>query len=288
MQKLTTLILSLLCASTFAFEPYLARSDLSHTAGSGIGYKRGFTTLDAFLMAERCNLYPFLDIRGHGMDNRKVAGNFGGGIRYLSNVNWIFGANAYYDIRQGDRRDLTRVGHYFHQVGIGLEALSDCIDFRFNFYQPVGEKSWNFTQIHFNDGQGLTPIFSFKKQTTFTYLNAELGGYISCGSFCNCVNWRTYFAIGPYMVKEHRKNEKWGAALRLTADLTPYLSFEFRTGYDQQFLGYGQFKATIHFPLYPLSSIRQLLDTCGNPFDPHITDPVERIEIMPLKRSYRN
>jgi hypothetical protein len=52
-----------------------------------------------------------------------------------------------------------------------------------------------------------------------------MGGYIGTGTFCHCVDWRTYFAIGPYMIKEHRKNEKWGATLRLDADLTPYLSF---------------------------------------------------------------
>lgn len=281
-------ILLSLISTSYALEPYYARADLSHTEGSGIGYRRGFTTLDGFLMGESCNLYPFIDIRGHGMDNRKIAGNFGAGLRYISESDWIFGINAYYDVRQGDHRDFDRNGHYFHQVGIGLEALSDCLDVRFNFYQPVGKKRWDFTQIHFNDGLGITPIFSFNRQTTFTYLNAEIGSYIGSGSFCNCVNWRTYFAVGPYMLKEHHKNEKWGAALRLDADLTPYLSLEFRTGYDQQFLGYGQVKLAIHFPLYPLSSIRQVTDTCGYPFSEPVTVPVERIEIMPLKRSSRN
>lgn len=186
-----------LFTSASALEPYFAGSDLSHTEGSGVGYRRGFTTLSGFLMGESCNLYPFLDIRGHGFDNRKLAGNFGGGIRYQTDSSWIFGINAYYDLRQGDHRDFNRVGHCFHQVGIGLEALSDCIDFRFNFYQPVGKKQWDFTQIHFNDNQGITPIYSLKTQTTFTYLNAEMGGFIGKGTFNNCVDWRTYFAIGP-------------------------------------------------------------------------------------------
>lgn len=283
MLKLVTAFL-LMFSSSYAF---FASSDLSHTEGSGVGYRRGFTTLSGFLMGEGCNFYPFLDIRGHGMDNRKLAGNFGGGLRYLTESDWIFGINAYYDLRQGDHRDLNRVGHCFHQVGIGLEALSDCVDFRFNFYQPVGKKRWDFTQIHFNDNKGIIPIFSFKKQTTFTYLNAEVGGFIGSGRFCHCVDWRTYFAIGPYMIKEHRKNEKWGASLRLDADLTPYLSFEVRTGYDQLFLGYGQVKISLHFPLYPLSSMRQATDLCGDIFNDTIAQSVQRIEIMPLKSSKR-
>jgi hypothetical protein len=287
MQKLAAFLSLFLFTSSFASEPYFAMSTLSHTEGSGIGYKRGFTTISGFDMVESCTLYPFLEIRAHGFDNRKLAGNFGGGVRYRSDSEWILGANLYYDLRQGDHRDLNRVGHYFHQVGIGLEALSECVDFRFNFYQPVGKKRWDFRQIHFNDNAGITPIFSYKKQTTFTYLNAEMGGYIGTGTFCHCVDWRTYFAIGPYMIKEHHKNEKWGAALRLEADFTPYLSFEFRTGYDQLYLGYAQVKVSLNFPLYPLSSIRQASDLCGDIFNDSITQPARRIEIIPLKSSKR-
>lgn len=91
----------------------------------------------------------------------------------------------------------------------------------------------------------------------------------------------------PNMLKEHHKNEKWGVALRLDADLTPYLSLEVRTGYDQLYLGYAQVKVAVHFPLYPLSSIRQAYDLCGDIFNAPITQSVERMEIMPLRSSKR-
>lgn len=277
------LVLIFIASYCSAFEPYSIRASLEHIEGSGIGYRRGYTTLDGFIMGRDSCCYPFLNIRGHGFNNRRMAANFGGGIRCLSDCDWIFGANFWYDLRQGDHRGFNRVGRCYHQFGFGLEAFGPVLDFRFNFYQPVGKKAWRFTQIHFNDNAGITPIFSFKKQLTFTGLDAEVGGYIGCGSFCNCLDWSVYLALGTYMIKEYRKNEDFGINARLKADLTEYWTLEVRAGYDQHYLGSMQVKVAFHFPLYPKSSLRQ--EHCfPDYFRKEITQPVERLlEIMPLR-----
>lgn len=265
---------------------YSIQCDISHTEGSGIGYRRGYTTLEGFFMGrdcEKCSCYPFLDVRGQGFNNRKMGANFGAGVRYLSSFDWIYGINLWYDLRQGDHRDLNSVGHCFHQAGIGFEAIGPIVDFRFNFYQPVGKKSWSFQQFHFNDHKGITPIISYKKTDTFRMCNAEIGGYIGCGTFCCCIDWKIYLATGPYLLQEHCHAEKWGVNLRLKADLTPYWSLEVRTGYDQLFLGSLQVKLMLQIPLYPLSSMKKESWIILDCFRELITQPIERFEIMPLR-----
>lgn len=59
---------------------YELNATLSHIEGRGIGYKRGYTTLEAFYMPTWFNedfMYTFIDLRGHGMNNGKLAANGG-------------------------------------------------------------------------------------------------------------------------------------------------------------------------------------------------------------------
>lgn len=57
--------------------------------------------------------------------------NIGVGYRHLvPNRNMILGANAYYDYRH------TANGGDFHQLGLGLECLTEWVDARFNYYLP--------------------------------------------------------------------------------------------------------------------------------------------------------
>lgn len=281
MYRWLILFITTCCA---AFEPYDIHVTLRHIEPSGIGYRRGYTTLDAFFMGQECAYYPFLDLSAHGSDHLRMAGNFGGGFRYAAESDWIYGINFWYDLRQGDHRGFDQVGRCYHQVGVGLEALGPCVDFRFNFYQPVGKKSWRFSQTHFNDNAGITPIFTFKKQSTFTCLNAEMGGLIGSGTFCHCIDWSTYLACGPYMIKQHLKHEKWGVNLRLKADLTEYWTLEVRTGYDQLYLGSMQVTVALHIPLYPDSTLKQQTCCIHDFFRRALTQPVERLfEIMPFR-----
>lgn len=106
--------------------------------GSTVGTKISYTTLEAFSFPHNYkNLYPFFDLRLHGFGERnQIATNAGLGVRFAPDfTKAVLGANVYYDYRDDHSRS-------FNQIGIGLESLSPCLNFRFNAYLPVGKKSW--------------------------------------------------------------------------------------------------------------------------------------------------
>ena len=72
------------------------RTTLRHIESGGIGYKKGYTTLEIFLApnTNQWKVIPFLDMRGHIFDNAKWAANAGLGLRTLYG-NWIYGINTY-------------------------------------------------------------------------------------------------------------------------------------------------------------------------------------------------
>lgn len=281
-----------------AHDLYTFRMDLSTTQGNGIGYKKGYSTLAAFVMPAtyQCkSLYPFLDVRAHGFNNLKLALNAGLGIRYLTPSIWIVGANAYYDNRQGSHRGFSQVGNPFQQVGVGFEALSPFLDFRLNIYLPVGKKVWKFRQITYNDGQGILPIIHKKQQSTMKGINLEMGGTVGRWNICECLDWSSYLAGGPYYLDQEKGSGRWGGQLRLTSIFARYYLFELRGSYDHVTKGTFQVKAGVEFPLFPKTSIKGKRD-CVEPCYQNsiwaslremLSQPVMRSEIIPLKSSSR-
>ena len=63
-----------------------------------VGYDTGYTTLEAFLTPNWIKSYqPFLDARGHILNNGTFASNLGIGLRYLLDPNsWALGGNFYF------------------------------------------------------------------------------------------------------------------------------------------------------------------------------------------------
>ncbi len=72
----------------------------------------------------------FADIRGRFDDQSSREGNFGLGVRHQINKDWIVGGYAFYDRRK------TENNNYFHQATIGVEALTENMEFRANGYIP--------------------------------------------------------------------------------------------------------------------------------------------------------
>lgn len=277
-----------------ADEVYVLRTNLSTTQGNGIGYKKGYTTLAGFLMGSRyqCNsIYPFLDVRLHGMDNLKLAMNAGVGVRYLTDSLWILGANAYYDNRQGSHRGFSQVGNPFQEVGIGFEALSPTVDFRLNLYLPVGRKLWKFRQVTYNDNAGILPIYHRKRQSTMKGFNAEIGGTIGRWNICDCFDWSSYLAAGPYYYDQEKGSGRLGGQVRLTSIFARWFLFELKGSYDHITQGTFQIKAGVEIPLYPTSSMKSkrscvepcFANTIWQSLVEMISQPVIRTEIMPLK-----
>jgi hypothetical protein len=106
-----------------------------HIEAKGIGYKKGYSTVGAFLTPYTMfsDFLPFADLRGHVFNDGKLAANAGLGVKYLSNHPFVFGGGVYYDYRQ------ARESH-FNQVSLCLETLARRWEARLNGYLPVGRK----------------------------------------------------------------------------------------------------------------------------------------------------
>lgn len=278
---------------------YTSRADLSTTQGPGIGYQKGYSTVSMFLMPSKweCDsFFPFLDLRLHGFNDLKLAMNAGVGARYLTSSSRILGINAYYDNRQGKHRGLNKVGNCFNQVGIGIESLGPTFDFRANYYQPVGKKLWKFQQITFNDQAGLIPIIHRREQYTMTGFNAEIGGTIGRWNICDCFDWSSYLAAGPYYLEQEVGTGRWGGQARLTSIFARYYLLEFRGSYDHVTKGTFQVKVGVTIPLCPQSSVKGKSSCPEECFTSSIwaslremiSQPVVRAEIMPLESCKRH
>lgn len=267
---------------------------LSHNEGRGIGYRQGYTTLEFFMMPSQWqdrDLYPFIDLRGHGLNNQRLAANAGVGIRTLVTAEWLIGANFYYDFRQGEHQGFDRVGHRFQQVSFGFEALGPIFDLRLNLYQPVGKKTSTFVQTYFFDNAGITPTNFTKQQFTAQGLDAEIGGNVGSGYIGDCKwKWNLYIAAGPYYLLAEDHTAQWGGKARLEAYLGRYIFLKATTSYDRVNRGTGQICLGINIPLYPFTSIKPAETACS-PDDLDrclkwrnwIAQPPERVEIMPLR-----
>lgn len=274
------------CTNQYFPELYLIKGGLSHTEGKGIGYHRGYTTIEAFFMSSQG---LFLDIRGHGFNNRKVAANVGIGFRRELPSSWIFGTNLYYDFRQGDHKNFDEVGYGFQSLGFGLEALGPIWDFRLNIYFPVGKKVWHYDQIFLSEIPGIPFTTISQRQSAMQGFDIEFGGCIAKGNDDSCcINWNSYLAIGPYYLneKENGRGGRWGGKLRLTTTIGRFYFAEVKASYDQFTRGALQFRTGIDFPLYPTSS--EKMTKCAVSYDSflqaqRLTQPVERMEIIPLR-----
>ncbi len=75
----------------------------------------------------------FADVRGMFGDDDAREGNFGLGVRRMLDSGWNIGAYGYFNVRR------SSLDNTFHQVTLGVEALSRDVDLRANVYLPVGD-----------------------------------------------------------------------------------------------------------------------------------------------------
>jgi hypothetical protein len=114
--------------------PFTGRYTLREDVGDGVGYTRGFTAFEAMIpIQQTCKSLFFADLRVVNLDHEnRWEYNFGGGYRWYSPAfDRVIGVNAFYDMRKTDF-------HLYQQIGIGLEVLSPCLEFRTNGYFIVG------------------------------------------------------------------------------------------------------------------------------------------------------
>jgi hypothetical protein len=186
---------------------------VSHIEGKGVGYEKGYTSLDGFFAMEGQSWVPFIDLRGHVFNDGLPAANGGLGLRYLGDRVW--GANVYYDYRNSHR-------HHYNQGGLGFESLGEVWDFRLNGYWPGQEK--------------------FDREFALRDVNAEVGAYVEAGH-----QGSLYFGVGPYYLSGRR--HAWGAGGRITFEWAQWLRLDLSSCYDHIYHGDVQGRVALNIPL---------------------------------------
>ena len=218
----------------------------SHTEGKGLGYTRGYTSLDLFLSQPFCRygLVPFLDLRGHMLNDANYAANAGLGLRWLNRWGQVWGANWFYDYFETPRRP-------YNQVAMGLEVLSTNWAVYLNGYLPVGHKKTPLYQFSY---LSLDPfLLKGTEQFAMNGVDAEFGY-----RFGNFKGFDLYAGIGPYYywgrsaATENALNplhkRAIGGRFSGSASFLNYLSLEGVVTYDSLFRWGGQLTLAVTVP----------------------------------------
>jgi hypothetical protein len=239
------LIFSLLL--TFCFFSLQAANSLKpyvdYTAGRGIGFDRGYTTAGLFILLDNCNkyssLFPYVDAKGHILNSGQKGCSVGIGARYQApSIDKILGLNVYYDW-------LHQRQHNFHQVGLGVEFLGQCWDFRANGYFPVGkDKKTHFEADDYTEGYFLRYI---RYRKALTGGDMELGWTIK--EFNSFSPWGLYLAGGPYYYSSSvgKKSKAFGGQCRLNLQIFACLAIE--AGFSSDSLFHNRYYGRVLFSI---------------------------------------
>ncbi len=237
--------------------------NLSHIEGKGLGYNTGYTSADLFyaLPGVMSNFIPFVDLRGHLLDDGKWAANGGLGVRYCTSRVW--GANLFYDFRQTHH-------HHYNQLGLGIETLGNTWDFRLNAYLPLGRTTSKAYDFQFAGFKGHQALISHKRERAYCGLDAELGMPL--------VDYKAaslYAGIGPYYFA-YNEQRTYGGKARAQLKLWDYVQAEVSGSYDSLFKGIVQGMLSVNIPFGFGSCSRD----CGCKVTPSGLQPVARQEII--------
>ncbi|HUD01981.1 MAG TPA: inverse autotransporter beta domain-containing protein, partial [Rhabdochlamydiaceae bacterium] len=240
---------------------------VKHIEAKGIGYKEGYSTLEAFFVGNGLGFNPFLDLRGHVFNDGKWAANAGVGFRYLKECR-TYGMNLYYDYR--NQR------HSYQQIGLGFESLGQVWDFRANGYLPVGKKEV-FGHFRFDKFSGNHLYIKQKVDYAMAGADAEAGAH-----FFQNKDFDLYAGAGPYyFAKRDGGKNAIGGKARLTAWYKDYVSLEVSGSGDAVFHGIVQGTLGFYLPLGP----KKYSEKCcryQKQFQYRIARPVDRDEIIVL------
>lgn len=235
--------------------------------GRMVGAEISYTTLEAFSFPFNYKkFYPFVDLRVHGFgESRQNAANVGLGFRFKPNfTKAVLGANIYYDYRNTYKRS-------FNQVGIGLESLGPCLNFRFNAYLPVGNKSWlRSSKSCTNDSTG---YFIIHEKFADSLKGLDFEAEILATRIC-CAD--IYLAIGGYYYKRRECGGNiLGSEYRLTINPHCWWSLSVRATHDCHYKTRVQGEITFTLPFH----CRGNVSACSVQFQ-----PVQRNEMIVLDK----
>jgi hypothetical protein len=254
-----------------------------HTEGKGLGYSKGYTSLDLFLsqpFSQRRSV-PFLDLRGHIFNDGKYAANAGLGFRYLyEHFQQIWGINAFYDYFQTSQRP-------YNQVGVGLEVLAEHWDARVNGYIPVGHKQTNIYRFHYEDLSLDNFLLVAREQFAMRGVDSEVGY-----RFCKTRYFDFHVGAGPYYYwgtsaktenafRETRR-QAIGGRIKAQIGIMNYLFLDGYVGYDSLFRWTGQGTITLSLPFNFTVRTKKNCSNISYCLKERLFRPVSRNEIVTI------
>jgi hypothetical protein len=255
--------------------PRHMRAAVRHIEAGGVGYNKGYSTLEAFIASDpnQWCVMPFLDLRGHVFNDGKMAANAGLGARSIWGCR-AYGINAYYDYRNTHHRG-------YNQVSVGLETLGKLWDLRVNGYLPVGGKVSKPYHVGFAGFSGNSILVDRKFQYAMKGIDGEIGFH-----FGKTSDFDFYGAAGPYYFKGEMGKGAIGGKVRLAGYYKEYLTLEVSDSFDNVFHNNVQGQLTLTLPFGPKSKLKVTGKNCPNTCEfasmlaTRMLQPVNRQEIV--------
>jgi len=201
-----------------------------HEAGSTVGREQSITSFDL-------SPYVFVDdlvLFGEGRlglgNNGKTFGSLGGGARYfMPRLNSVVGVSGWYDMDQSR-------GPLFQQWGLSGEFLSEYLDVRGNWYNPVGETSkitserFEAGSQHFidrplvdvNPGEAQGSYLAFQRRVFTATVMKGFDTLFSVpvpGKVAQALNLEAGAGFYNYSVADDTVDEVWGWRARADAEI---------------------------------------------------------------------
>lgn len=254
------------------YPPHTYQIRMRHLEGSGVGFNKGYSSLDTFIpfIGYSDKLLAFIDARGHVFNDGKWAANAGMGVRFLpSEKTHIFGINAFYDYRQTHHSN-------FQQIGAGLELLGPIMEFRLNGYFPFGDRNHRYKD-KFSHFENHFAFFVQKYDFPFIGGDLEVGSKIYRGRYFSLDG-----TLGGYYFSGQYGQTAGGGFANLKANITPYISMSGNVSYDSLFKCRGNGELSINIPFGGRKKLKQayLNDKQKLYLAERFLEPVGRFEIM--------
>ncbi len=254
------------------YPPHTYQIRMRHLEGSGVGFDKGYSSLDTFIpfIGYSDKFLAFVDARGHVFNDGKWAANAGMGVRFLpSEKTHIFGINAFYDYRQTHHTN-------FQQIGAGLELLGPIMEFRLNGYFPFGDRKHRYKD-KFSHFENHFAYFVQKYDFPFIGGDLEFGSKIYRGKYFSLDG-----TLGGYYFSGQYGETAGGGFANLKANITPYISMSGNVSYDSLFKCRGNGELSINIPFGGRKRLKQnyLNDKQKLYLAERFLEPVGRFEIM--------
>lgn len=242
-------------------DPWTIRFDAGFTYGQFIGMSKSYAELGLFVAPKHSGrAQNFVEAKGYWIESGHGAASAGIGRRLWECESCrILGANIYYDFRHGNRGT-------FNRIGVGLESLGECIDFRVNGYFPLNHGTRHGQKHVFNAFIG--PFFETCQEKEFAFLGFD--GEVGKPLWNDCF-FDLYGAIGPYFFHHSELDGIYGGYARLNLSMGDWFSLEARVSSDNTYSTRFQGTAKITLPLYAMYSCAE-----SNPCRDLLTQPVQR------------